>query len=773
MGKSSQKVLLEYWGRSDIGKVRKENQDAYGFIARKDWCLMVVCDGMGGTRGGGIASALAIETVTRILEELSSSSLEDFVPAREQIISAINRANSLIYSYGRKVPGLEEMGTTLVALFVGPDGAISFHVGDSRLYRVNKSGIQQITKDHTWVQELVDSGALNQTQAERSPVSHLLTRSLGTQVSIKVDVMDLEALKEGEIYLLCTDGLYNLVSESRIYEETGKITGNRLPKLVDSLVELSLRAGGKDNITVFAVLVNFIKNASENESSLLKGFDSGTQLSTRSGLDIPSLLGEIPDNKDLIEHDNSNSEDGDSDDNFSKVIETLSDNEDFKAVSKHKSVSGLYGSQVKVAPYFIFGVFSSLVILLFIAVRGGDNSLTTKMNTLTEGFQASSGEYVQSDKYLKAFLPLSPSPLSDLSYVRRYAEEKTGGLFLFPDTPPQVRRFSRRPPVQRVGSLSIDRPIRPIIWENELPKIHRIRAGKDFAGGQIRKDKVSYEEKKPADDELLPSSLNDVSLNGDKSYRAPKLVLTDDEIADIVMEKDIVRLRLADLDEKIIQLALTNLSEVENHRTALNLRLNLLDDDLLEVEREFDVIKNKFDALNLAIHDYKKGKGELIARNIVKVRPELRKPLESIDQERKLLVQYKNKLADNQDIEDQIEMANRLASLNRSLDKQLIEINAVVDSLLREYQSVLRNQMILLRWLSLMISDERVRVARGLGFLDIGGILTAQRSADLYRHLVEKRIATSRELENLRLKVSDEDEFAKGLSEIERNLFSR
>lgn len=227
---------------SDIGLRRRENQDAYGTAHSADVSLFIVADGMGGARGGGTASTLAVNIIAHeALEEDGQISLSS-------LKTAIELSNKLIFYRSSQDEELSGMGTTVVALAVVGDSVFVAHVGDSRIYRLHGTVLTQLTRDHTLVQELVDSGAIPPEEAANHPIAHMLTRSLGPTEAVEVELRVLpEPAIPGDKYLLCSDGLYNLVFEEEIAEELSKGTPE---EAAQRLVGLALERGGTDNVTV-------------------------------------------------------------------------------------------------------------------------------------------------------------------------------------------------------------------------------------------------------------------------------------------------------------------------------------------------------------------------------------------------------------------------------------------------------------------------------------------------------------------------------------------
>ncbi|NMC63040.1 MAG: Stp1/IreP family PP2C-type Ser/Thr phosphatase [SAR324 cluster bacterium] len=235
---------LRYVALSDIGMRREENQDSYGAILRPGFRVFIVADGMGGAQGGGIASKLAIDTIENIIGEKDEITSEEF-------LEAVYESNSAVFNKASESPELLGMGTTFVSLLFVDTALYIVHVGDSRAYRIRKGKTTQLTEDHTLVKELVKSGAISAAQAENHPISHMLTRSLGPSEDTVIDlVLSPDGPVQGDVYLLCSDGLYNLVQES---EFNSLIQGVSLEEAAKKLVALANERGGTDNITVMLV----------------------------------------------------------------------------------------------------------------------------------------------------------------------------------------------------------------------------------------------------------------------------------------------------------------------------------------------------------------------------------------------------------------------------------------------------------------------------------------------------------------------------------------
>jgi serine/threonine protein phosphatase PrpC len=228
---------------TDCGRVRPSNEDTCKYSA--DHGVYVVCDGMGGAAAGEIASSMAAE---EMLRQLGRADLAK--PLEESIEEAIRAANEAIHSRAESDFHLNGMGTTLVGLVTEGRRVLVFNVGDSRCYRLRKRKLEQISRDHSLVEEQVRMGRMTPDEAQRSPLRNVITRALGTQPSVEPDIFELKA-EAGDIFLLCSDGLTGEVPHLQI--EALLAADLPLEQLCANLVEAANVAGGHDNITCLLV----------------------------------------------------------------------------------------------------------------------------------------------------------------------------------------------------------------------------------------------------------------------------------------------------------------------------------------------------------------------------------------------------------------------------------------------------------------------------------------------------------------------------------------
>ena len=242
---------MEYWGLSDIGRVRAQNQDAFE-IAQLDRnsTLAVVCDGMGGAKSGNIASRWAIDVFT---EEVRCSYKPSMTPEQvEQLLeNAVKLANFTVYDQARQFADFEGMGTTLVAALVSGKNATIVNVGDSRCYHITHSDIRRITVDHSLVQMMVDRGELTAEEARSYPGKNFITRAVGTEPTVETDVFAI-GVERGDALLLSSDGLHNEVDDQEILFEV--VHGVNHDNCCQRLLDIALMRGAPDNVTSVLVL---------------------------------------------------------------------------------------------------------------------------------------------------------------------------------------------------------------------------------------------------------------------------------------------------------------------------------------------------------------------------------------------------------------------------------------------------------------------------------------------------------------------------------------
>jgi serine/threonine protein phosphatase PrpC len=236
-------LKLHAAGRTDVGQVRTSNEDAFGYCIEDG--VFALCDGMGGAAAGEVASRIAVDT---LIERLCAAHSQE--NRRKVLEEAIADANQRVHSRAEKEIALRGMGTTLVALAIGSGHALIGHVGDSRCYLFRNGKLIRKTLDHSLVDEQVRLGQLTPDEAEHSPLRNVITRAIGTQISVSADIDELE-LNPDDILLLCSDGLTREIPDDRIAAFLAE--DGSLEELCSRLIDAAKTAGGHDNITAILV----------------------------------------------------------------------------------------------------------------------------------------------------------------------------------------------------------------------------------------------------------------------------------------------------------------------------------------------------------------------------------------------------------------------------------------------------------------------------------------------------------------------------------------
>ena len=237
------------FAKSEIGKAREINQDYYYISKDTDVPrLYILADGMGGYKGGEIASKLATDSVKKYINSNFNENLVEKEEILKLIGSAVEYANMVVYEKSKEIPELEGMGTTLEACLIYNNKAYIGHVGDSRIYRIRNGVIRKLTKDHSYVQQLVEDKKITREEAKTHPKKNMLTKALGCTPYVEPDLRA-RNFEKGDIFIMCSDGLTNMTDDNMICE----LIIQDITTAADKLIELANESGGYDNITVIII----------------------------------------------------------------------------------------------------------------------------------------------------------------------------------------------------------------------------------------------------------------------------------------------------------------------------------------------------------------------------------------------------------------------------------------------------------------------------------------------------------------------------------------
>lgn len=256
MKTQTKKIIIHSAGLSDIGQIRENNEDAWKAIPEKN--VFVLADGMGGHSAGEIAAQESVDRYESLVQKKNKLTTEN---AKLFLSNVIQEVNSFVFRLSRRDRELYGMGTTLCSVLFVDQAMFFAHVGDSRIYQYRKGKLSQLTEDHSLVQELLDLGELNTRQAKEFTQRNVITRAIGTEISVEPTV-DFREIQFGDLILLCSDGLSDLVSNREIERILGLSAS--IEQKVELFVQSANRRGGNDNVT--AILLEVNKDASQDLS---------------------------------------------------------------------------------------------------------------------------------------------------------------------------------------------------------------------------------------------------------------------------------------------------------------------------------------------------------------------------------------------------------------------------------------------------------------------------------------------------------------------------
>ena len=234
---------------SDIGKIRDKNQDAYYISLENDLDLYIVADGMGGHKCGEIASSMALDIVKKqfLNFDEKAKSKDDVL---KLIKHSIEEANIKIYLKSLEMEECQGMGTTMTLAYIYKENILLGHVGDSRAYIIENSHIRQLTEDHSYINELLKNGTITPEEAKTHPKKNMITRAVGSSSNLEIDLIE-KKYNVGDILLLCSDGLFNMLDEEDIKQVFNR--EDNMQNACEILTTMANEKGGLDNITVVAI----------------------------------------------------------------------------------------------------------------------------------------------------------------------------------------------------------------------------------------------------------------------------------------------------------------------------------------------------------------------------------------------------------------------------------------------------------------------------------------------------------------------------------------
>lgn len=242
--------MIKAYGATDVGRARELNEDSFYITddTLKDVQLFILADGMGGCNAGEIASGLAITCAKNYIENNFADTPKDKESLIQLVGSSLEYANMVVYEKAIQTEEFQGMGTTLEICLIYNNRAYIGHIGDSRIYRIRKEFMRKLTQDHSYVQKLVQEGTISKEEAENHPKKNMLMKALGCNAFAEPDVM-IKGFQKGDIIIMCSDGLSNMVDRETIYE----IVQENFETAPKKLINIANQNGGLDNITVITI----------------------------------------------------------------------------------------------------------------------------------------------------------------------------------------------------------------------------------------------------------------------------------------------------------------------------------------------------------------------------------------------------------------------------------------------------------------------------------------------------------------------------------------
>jgi serine/threonine protein phosphatase PrpC/flagellin-like hook-associated protein FlgL len=698
---------------------------------------------MGGARGGATASAIAVNLICplafNIAGDISSASLQE----------AIELTNQHIFNLSQVREGYTGMGTTVVALAISGDSAIVAHVGDSRIYRCSGGKLTPLTKDHSLIRELLDSGAISEKEAENHPVAHMLTRSLGPAEEVRVEVRVVEEpLKVGDKFLLCCDGLHNLVNDEEIQE----LLGNNSPKdAAEKLVELALSRGGNDNITVEIICIAD-KGAKNNFSIPPKGeiyASYSTEYDHLKKMKLPQEEGVGLNFSNGIsfvyldkQKETRREQDGaiykklliPADIIVDEVEDAATDFDDqgrrpssfdvsTEEILEKKTSTGLFIASLLVASVTI-GLFY-LVMRKPEVLVGNDYAVDSTSDARDELIADLSSWNPQS----------KPETNSQLAILSRSAN--SNGANSKDNENNQLREHQViNEVIGRALNISIGQPPLVLLDTQDV----------------IPNEPIDWEEEEQRLGFVVSSNQEIESV----SRRADSVsLITDEERQDMLAKKLELREGIADVDAKLGALAIRTKEIAQNRISALDVRLSIIDKAQSQLGAEINRAKQDIAAWTAQEESLKSEDSVRVARHLAQNDSMVKKYYDAFENSSiEYLESVENWRANQQDDK----LSATMAARGREYRTRKIELEETLVKAVTQKQTEIRRRYADYRLKDFFLGVRRNRLNRHIGFLKALHPSGAQSKRISYEKLIEERSNLLNALLLYQEKVSDEEE---------------
>lgn len=694
--------------RTDVGRRRSENQDSYAVVHTSSASLFIVADGMGGSRGGRTASMIAVNLIARDAFE------DDGTISEQSLQRAIEATNEEIFLRSRNDEKLAGMGTTVVAIaFVG-NQAIAAHVGDSRAYRLHQQAFSQVTRDHSLIRELIDSGAMKGLNVDNHPIAHMLTRSLGPAREVEVEIQKLTPVVEPtDKFLLCCDGLHNLVNDEEIAEA---LTRRSTEDACEYLLRLALERGGTDNITIVIAEACALDSAPDVE---------------------------VPADNDVVRVTSADFDFSVNPPSRQALQEAAA--EDAHVAAHASRAQASHGSTFRPV------VISVLLSLFFVATwmwyqdyaKNSDRVASSPSHNVTES---------DSPELTNELLTWKPEKPTNTSVaVTQLVPELAG--------------------TAAVNSTTTVRSAAPVESSNEIQKNDAVEEVISRALDLSIDDKPSVvlELTKNPQDKQLFWEHERITLDGQEvvglfepsqqgsNDSPPEVLLSTDEKSQLSQDKQKVREEIADIDAKLEMLLLEDEAQKQNKIAELEVRSSLLTQAQTQLESDKAIVAGEFDKWRTYEAQLTEDSAPDTLRVLAGVDEAARKKQELFDTVSRTYLKAVESWQNNQDDDKR---AAQMASVGRDFRAQRAELPEFVKDRLTARLTTVGREYAEQELKATFLDLRRNRLNREIGFAKATKVTGFGPKKAKYERLVTNRDKAVKKLRDLQAKFPDKDELA-------------
>ncbi len=741
--------------RTDVGLKRTENQDAYGVLHTPRASLFVVADGMGGARGGAVASALAVNVIT------AGAANEKGEISEALLGKAINLSNDVIFSKSQAEADLAGMGTTVVALLVADDVALVAHVGDSRIYMYRNGMLMRLTRDHTLVQELVDTGAIPEEDAASHPIAHMLTRSLGPTDAVEASIHQLpEPAQPGDKFVLCSDGLYNHVEHDEIEQVLRNFS---VEEAAQELIKLALNGGGSDNVTVQVVEVVAEKDSSVEfqypiEGSIRRELSSELELNelealiaathTKSQPEEPHVNGAAEANGSYQINLDKGSADPIADTSINPTVDATTSammsgdgGRPFPWLQIAMAM-GIVGA-VGFAGFMLIIRGSSGAVMPSDVQRGGQPKPVVVAPTSVASTNPESTGLSGTTTPEPAGTAAVKMPEVNSEDLRTIFEEDNSQPLL----PPPVEVEPLNDELARVIAIASDVALPPV------PHV-QVKAG---GGKGLANQPIIWEH----ESRLIQKALDAGEQKGISRtvvvVPPAALLRTDDEKRELSEEKEKLRSQIADVDVKLDLLSL-------EQRDGVTARLARLNQELAKTSEALERVKGRIDLSTDALNAWISLRKKSVDIPLLKLAADVAARSSIVRERRERFTQASRNYAEavkrwRNDPADQ-QAASMMAALGRETNSRRAELEAGLEKAIQDGIDSSRQEIAEGKYFINNLVRRQSQLNRHIGFLNAFIPLTPQRRADDLKKLLDDRAALVKKHTELQGRLSDDIEIA-------------